>query len=264
MVAIDRGLRQRWQWNGSEGTFEMPTGWMQGRSVFGGLTGAAAGALARRLVEQPDRALRLAHVQLVAPVLPGTVHGTARIVREGRNTTFVDVQLSQQDMIRATASFVFARPIATTITVSPPPAPAIADPETLPRLPYIEGVLPEFTQNVDMRWASGQMPFSNAPEAKFVGCFRYLEPVADAEGVLALLDTYPSPTLSILSKPAPASTVAWTAHLLSLPEPTDGWYRIVYRTIAGSAGMHTCQATLYGPDDACLAWSEQLFAVFSA
>lgn len=236
---------------------------MQGRSVFGGMTAASSAALAMRVADKADRPIRLAHLQLVAPVLPGPLHGAARILREGRNTTFVEVRLEQENKLRSVANFVFTRPLETEVVVAPPPCPEVAGHEDLPALPYVKGLVPEFMQHIDARWARGKLPYSGAAEAKFVGHFRYREPVGDIEGLLAMLDTFPSPTLSILSKPAPASTVAWTAHLLSVPRPEDEWFTMTYETLMGAGGMHTCMGYLYGSDGTCLAWSEQLFAVFS-
>ncbi len=258
---IDATLRALWTPTDDHWSFTMPTGWMQGRTVFGGLTGAVVAALGRRVEEDPERALRVTNLQLLAPVTPGVVEGTAELLREGRNITFVAIRLRQQGELVATASLVFAKNVSADHDIAGPPRPNTPKPEALTPLPYIEGVTPQFTQNVDMRWAEGAPPFSGSTSAAFTGLFRYRVPVGDAEGVLALLDTWPAPSLSLASRPIPASTVAWTAHIVGLPPENAEWFTMRYETIVGAGGLHTVTGWLYA-DDTVIAWTEQLAAIF--
>ncbi|MCR9162835.1 MAG: acyl-CoA thioesterase [Nannocystaceae bacterium] len=260
---IDASLRDLWTPT-DDGTYSLtlPTGWMQGRSMFGGLTAAAMASLGHRSVEDEDRALRTASVQLLAPLTPGVVSGSSTILREGRNITFVEVRLEQDDVLVGRTTLVFAKPRESALDVHAPRAAKIDDPESLTRMPYIEGVVPEFTQNVDMRWADGRPPFMGASEAKFTGVFRYLVPLGDSEGLLALLDTYPPPTLSLAKTPTFASTVSWSAHLLVTPASFEDWFTVQYETLVGAHGLHTSVAKLHDAEGTLLAWSEQLVAVF--
>ena len=235
---------------------------MQGRSTFGGLTAAAMAALARNAEPDLERALRSASTQLLAPVLPGPTQGEAVVLRHGRNITFIEVRLLQSDSLVARSTMVFAKPIASTIELPPPPMPAIGDPESFPALPYIEGVTPEFTKKVDMRWADGRPPFMGATQAAITGVFRYRVPLGDAEGVLALLDTYPSPALSLAKRPCPASTVTWTAHLLAIPTSFNDWFTLRYEAVMGVHGVHTVTGRLYDGTGTMVGWTEQLVAVF--
>ncbi len=234
---------------------------MQGRTVFGGLTAAVIAALGRRVVDDPLRALRVTNLQLLAPATPGLLRGDVEVLREGRNVTFVEARLRQDGRLVATATLVFALELSHAYDIACPTKPPTPDPESLAPLPYIEGMIPEFTQNVDMRWADGAPPFSGSDTAAFTGVFRYRVPVGDAEGVLALLDTWPPPSLSLASKPIPASTVSWTAHILSTPNQGDDWFTMRYETIAGTGGLHTLTGWLYAGDTA-IAWTEQLAAIF--
>jgi len=259
---IDASLREHWTQTSDGWHAELPTGWMQGRSAFGGLTAAYMAALGRRVVPDTTRRLRTASIALLAPVTAGPVAGEPLVLREGRNITFVRTDLRQADALVASASFVFAKPIESSLDVEAPAAPRVAEPETLTPLPYIEGVVPEFTQNVDMRFASGGPPFTGATEAAFTGAFRYRVPIGDAEGVLTLLDTWPPPSLSLARRPTPASTVSWTAHLLAEPEAYDAWFTMEYRTVVGTQGLHTICGRLYDRGGVLVAWTEQLVAVF--
>ncbi len=243
---FDASLRERWTHEeGERWRMAMPSGWMQGRSVFGGLTAASSAALARRVVPEMSRSLRTLSIQLLAPVVPGPLVGLVRVLREGRNVTFVEVRLLQGEREVAVSSAVFTRALGTTLVAPSAPAPVTPAPDTLRDLPYIPGVIPEFTQNVQMRWASGRPPFSGGEVAAYTGLFRYRDRLADVEGVLGLLDTWPCPS-----------------HILAVPEASEGWYTMDYETVAGGGGFHTAVGRLYSPEGALVGWTEQLVAVF--
>ncbi|MGH1344642.1 MAG: thioesterase family protein [Nannocystales bacterium] len=261
-MLLDASLRDAWTQDGEHASIEIPHGWMQGRSTFGGLTAAIMAALARNTEPDITRSLRSASIQLVAPVLPGTTRGEATVLRRGRNITFVEVRLHQTDGLVARSTMVFAKRLESSIEIAAPPMPEIGDPDTFSPIPYIEGVTPEFTQKMDMRWAEGRPPFMGGTEPAFTGVFRYRVPLGGVEGVLALLDSYPAPVLSLLKTPAPASTVTWTAHPLSVPASFDDWFTLRYESLTGSNGLHTVTGRLYDATGTMVGWTEQLVAVF--
>lgn len=261
-MILDASLRDAWTQHGDHASITIPEGWMQGRSTFGGLTAAVMAALARNAETDTDRALRSASVQLLAPVLPGETRGEATVLRRGRNITFVEVRLLQAGTLIARSTMVFAKPIPSAIEIAPPPMPEVGPPDSFFPLQYIEGVTPEFTKKVDIRWAQGRPPFMGGTESAITGLFRYRVPLGGVEGVLALLDTYPAPVLSLLDKPSPASTVTWTAHPLAIPSSFDDWFTLRYETVTGSRGLHTVTGRLYDSAGTMIGWTEQLVAVF--
>lgn len=259
-MRFDSSLRDGWTETAAGWRCELPEGWMQGRSVFGGLTAAVAVALARRHVDARRR-LRTVQVQLLRPTGPGPVDGEVRILREGKSITFVEVRLRQDDAETALLQLVFVAPRAGSLEVPAAPAPQMPGPDGLDDLPYIPGVMPEFLQHVIMRWADGAPPFSGGDRAQFFGYCGFRGPAGDEEGLVGLLDIWPAPTLSLLPKPVPASTVTWTAHLLEVPDEF-GLFGFDYRTEVGADGFHTVLGRLYAPDGRLLAWTEQLAALF--
>jgi acyl-CoA thioesterase len=234
---------------------------MQGRSIYGGLSVAAAASLALRH-RSDSRRLRLVSAQLLRPVEPGDVAGSYRPLREGRTLSFAEVQLAQKGSETTRVQMVFARRRGDALAVPDAPLWVGPDPATLPDLPYFPGITPEFTQHLALRWASGALPYAGSSEARFTGYCRFRVPAGGVEGLLGLIDAWPPPTLALLSEPAPASTVSWTAHLLEIPSSLDGWFAFAYEAVAGSPGLHTLVGRLYGPDRRLIAWSEQLSAVF--
>ncbi|MEM6292799.1 MAG: thioesterase family protein [Myxococcota bacterium] len=261
-MRIDDTLIDQWTADGDHFFFDVPEGWMQGRSTFGGLTAAIMAALGRRVVPEADRSLRVFSTQLLAPVVPGQLRGEVSVLRSGRNITFTDVRLAQGDAVVARATPVFAKALSDALDIPPPPKPEVTPAESLQPIPYIPGFMPEFTQHVDMRWAEGATPYSGSETAAFVGHCRYRVPLGGVAGLLALLDTWPAPSLGKASKPIPASTVSWTAHLLGVPADFEQWFTFQYETAVGQNGLHTVVGRLYAEDGTLLGWTEQLVAVF--
>ena len=257
---IDSTLRDRWRCEDGRFVAMLPEGWSQGRSVFGGLTTAMAVALGYTLSQ--GRPLRTLTTHLVRPSVPGEIEGQVALIRSGRNVSFVEVTLLQAGKETSRATLVFAEPNPEALQVSPKRPVPEAPVEVLETLPRTSGRIPEFVQHVEMRWVTGDHPFTSSTESEFTGYCRFKVPSGGPEGLIALLDVWPAPPLAMLSRPAPASTVSWTAHLLKLPERLTDWCFYSYKTVAGEGGYHTCAGHLYDADGALLAYSEQLVVLY--
>jgi len=252
-------LAEQWKPDGDEATWVLPETWGQGRAAFGGLTTAACLGLARSV---SDRTVRTVHTQFLNPLTPGPVRGRVETLREGRSTHVVEVRLYQNDRLAQTCSVSFVSARADSTPVAGPPAPEMASASDAMQLPYIPGVTPEFTQHVEFRFAEPNFPYQGGKVARFAGYVRFTDDdeLASHERTLALLDAWPCPTLAMLSKPAPASSVNWTAHLLA--EPAGGLHQFVYETRAAADGYSTAVGTLWDAQGRCVAWTEQTVAVF--
>lgn len=252
-------LGEGWQLSADGGTFEVPTGWGQGRATFGGLVAAIGVALGRR---QTSRELRVVHVQFLAPVAPGPLQGQVEVLREGRTTTAVQVRLVQEGRlaVQLGLTFVVGRPAAK--RVAGPPPPEWADPSAYPAMPYLEGVTPDFIRFADIRWVEGAPPFSGSDQAAIGGYMRFHndDDAASIERLVGLLDLWPTPTLSVLDRPAPSSSMTWTMHLLTPPQP--GHYRFRYETVFAAYGITTAVGHVWAPDGTYAAFMEQASAVF--
>ncbi|MFT7583040.1 MAG: acyl-CoA thioesterase [Myxococcota bacterium] len=260
-MQIDRNLRDQWKQDGDVWRMTLPEGWMQGRAVFGALTTAAAAGLAIRATGG-ERAVRSVGAQLLGPVLPGPLTGLCNVLREGKNVTFVEVRLQQADKTLAVIQVVLVNPRAGSVTIAPAPRWEGLAPDASKEMPFISGMTPEFTKHLQVRWATGNFPFTGEDEAKLTGYCRTREPSSGVEGLLALIDVWPCPTLSTLTKPAFASTVTWNAHIIEVPDDLSGWFAFEYTTIVGRDGFHTAAGRLHAPDGRLVAWTEQLYAIF--
>lgn len=261
-MRFDQSLRAQWREADGEWRFTLPEGWGQGRTVFGGLAAAVAAALGLRTVG-PDWALRTINAQFLRPTTAGEVTGRFALHRTGKGTSFAEVRLAQGGEATVIAQLVFVRPRDGAVRVAAAPFREARPAEAVPELPYIPNVTPEFTRHFGLRWASGGFPFTGQAAAAFTGYCRLKVPFGDAEGMLALLDAWPCPTLTTLKAPAFASTVMWTAHLMAAPGDCDGWFGFEYDTVVGAQGFHTAVGRLFAPDGALVGWTEQLVAVFA-
>ena len=121
--------------------------------------------------------------------------------------------------------------------------------------------------------AEGSLPFSGSSDARLRGHCRHRTgasgvgasgaEASGAEAVIALLDAWPSPALNLGTRPFPASTVAWTAHLVAEPGtyPDPGWWRYEAEALTCQDGYSTTLARLFAGDE-LVAWMEELVAVF--
>ena len=82
--------------------------------------------------------------------------------------------------------------------------------------------------------------------------------------MLALADVIPTPVLSMLTEPAPASSVNWMLEVLRDPAYLDlrDWVLIDTEVRAGTAGYLSQTSVLYGADGHAFSVSHQTVAVF--
>lgn len=236
--------------------------WAQGRTQFGGLVAAAmANAMAQDCDE--DLRLRTISVAFAAPIGAGTALIDTSLDRTGSSTAFGSAVVSQEGAHKARAHAVFVRPRDSAITVEPTPPTMDVDLEQAQAFPFIEGLVPTFLKHFQLRLGVGSFPFSGATQGTIGGYVRHDPPIAGTSAVLGLLDAWPPAILPTATGPAAASTVSWTAHILSeLPTNADAWYTFRYDTIASQAGYATFVGTL-ACEGRVIAWSEQLAAVFA-
>lgn len=200
---------------------QVPDNWMQGRTAYGGFSAALALVAAQQL-EAGLPALRSATVNFVGP-LAGEVEVRARLLRQGRNATWISVEVTAEGKVGLTATFVFMGAVeASTLHLHEVPLPADVIPlDQATPLPDRAG--PSFAPNLDRRFA---MPRSEAKLPEIC----WWERIKDAQGLdpmvalILLADALP-PGVMPLTGPAPISSMTWLINLLTpLPETDNGWF----------------------------------------
>jgi acyl-CoA thioesterase len=253
----------------------IPRSWANGRTVFGGLqvalgVRAMRGALTVALgegnggvVALPLRSLQTTFVAPVAAGVPVTLR--AEFLRAGRSATHARCDLLQDGKVACTTVAIFGAARASRIALDIPKPEIQADPESLPDMPYIPGITPEFLQQLQLRWGVGRLPYSGHDDPHSTIFARLRDAGCSAEDTLiALADSIPTPALSMLDKPAPATSINWMLELIGDPGQLDrdGWSLIGTDVRAGADGYLSQTSVLWGPGGHAFSVSHQSVAIF--
>jgi acyl-CoA thioesterase len=245
----------------------VPDDWAQGRTVFGGLQVALA-ARAMRGVTTGDRGLPLRGLQatFVGP-LPcnDDVQLRAEQLRVGRAATHARCDLLHHGNVACTAVAIFGAARLSQVALEIPRPVVDADPEALQDLPAVPGVTPAFACHFQLRWGVGTPPYTGSREPRTAIFVKLRDHDCTPEDALiALADSIPPAALSMLSAPAPVSSLNWTLELLGDPGALarDDWALIGTDVRAGSDGYVSQTSVLWGPGGHAFSVSHQTVAIF--
>ena len=252
----------------SEGvcTADIHPDWRQGRTVFGGLQVALAVRAMRSMVGTGQQ-LRSLQATFVAPLSGGRIELRPDVLRTGRTATHVHCNLLLEDgTVGCTIVAIFgaSRP-SSFVREIPRPEVHVA-PEALEDMRYSQGTPPSFLQHMQVRWALGTPPYTGYHDPRTVVYARVREPeCTPEEALIALADVIPTPVLSMLREPAPASSLNWTLELLGDPDTFDveGWSLIDTEVRAGIDGYLSQTSVLWGPSGHAFSVSHQTVAIFA-
>jgi acyl-CoA thioesterase len=237
--------------------------WMQGRTVYGGMSAAICLQAARN--EFPDLpALRSAHISFAGPVA-GDVSIAVKILRQGKSASFVTADLSSEAGFGTHATFTFGadRPSAKRQTRFA--MPVVKAPDEVGSHFKKDGPRPHFTHHFDMRLAAGCPPVSGAEEADICLWVKALDPIGDAIDValLALGDAPPPAALSLFEQFTPLSTMTWAIDMMTtdLASP-DGWYLLHLKSDSIGDGYSAQSMGMWASDGRAILASKQCVALF--
>lgn len=244
----------------------IPSTWLQGRTAFGGLV-AAAGLAAMRRKVPGDLPLRNLLTAFVGPTGTDGIRAEASLLRQGNSVTHVQARvLTSDNEPCATLHGCFGTSRPSRIRHPGPPAPDWPAPEALTELPFMEGLTPSFTRYFRYHWAEGPYPFEGRSEGSYGGwisCRGEAHKTREAH-LLAFMDAWPSPSLSMLDTVAPASTLTWHLEMCDAPcdfATTDSW-RFKTRVDTAEHGYVGEEARLWAPDGKLAGISRQVVTVF--
>lgn len=244
-----------------EGGFaaDVPADWMQGRTAYGGFSAALALVAAQRAAEDLPP-LRSATVNFVGP-LAGTVTVRARVLRRGRNASWVSAEVTSDAGVGLTATFVFMGPVeASTLHLHEVPTPAGIVPLDQ-AVPLPERAGPSFAPNFERRFA---LPKTERPVPEIVWWERLretrgLDPMV---ALMLLADALP-PGVMPLTGPAPISSMTWLINLLTpLPQTADGWFLLQAQGNYAEKGCSSQNMAIWNTDGTAVAVGMQSIALF--
>lgn len=243
-----------------EGGFRatIPSGWLQGRTAYGGLSSALA-IHAARAVEAGLPPLRSALVSFIGP-LSGDVTVSASVLRRGRNAAFVQADIVSDAGLgyRATYTFMAERESAIAIDTRPPA------PETPPEADAKLYVGPPdfFTGNFE--YLDRKSPLAPAEWQRWVR-LREREGLDPMVELMAIADALPPAALKLLGgKLAPLSSLNWMVNLLTdAPRADDGWWLLNAKADHARAGGSSQTMRMWNARGELVAEGMQSVAIFA-
>jgi len=248
----------------ADGTLQthIPGDWLQGRTTYGGLSAALCHAAGKPLAR--DMPLRSAQIAFVGPT-GGDVSLSAEVLRAGKSSTYVGVDLMGERGLATRAIFVFgsARPESKQI---PPSliAPQAEPPETSDRI-FPENVGPAFLANFEVEMISGPVPMSSAESAEQLFWLRHRDRAAprNVTSLLALADAPPPAALSLCSGPVNVSSMNWSIDVLTDTFNTeDDWWMARAHAETARDGYSSQNMTLWNRHGVPVMASRQTIAMF--
>lgn len=237
----------------------IPEDWMQGRTSYGGFSAALALEAARNLA--PDLPpLRSAQVSFVGP-LAGEVEVQARMLRRGRNASWISAEITSESGVGLTATFVFMGPVDSKLHLHDVPPPANLVPvEAARSLP--EGRGPGFAGHFNRRFA---LPRTDEPEPQ-IGWWMQLKDRAGLDPMVELMlcaDALPPGVLHMMDRNAPISSMTWLVNLLTpLPQTSDGWWLLRSAGNYAERGCSSQDMAIWNADGTAVAVGMQSIALF--
>lgn len=246
--------------------FTVSDDWTQGRTAFGGLQAAIALTAMRKLVPA-HIPLRVLQVTFIGPVVVGDVAVHARVLRTGKSVTHAEARLMSGGETGCLVIGVFGSARESSLKINNTLYPELPAADGLMNMPLFAGVTPRFLEHCALRWARSTPPFSGASDAHSGIYIRLDEPVTSDAHMVALCDIIPTPALSMLKRPAPASSLTWTLELLRndyLETGTKpGWWLMDAEVTHGEGGYLSQTALLWDAQRRPVALSRQTVTAFA-
>lgn len=212
-------------------TASVPDDWLQGRAIYGGLSAALClDATLKAFEELPP--LRSAQLSFIGPAST-SVELRPVLVRRGKSTAFVTVDLIGDDKLATRATFCFGSSRESSISHVQLAAPSVKGPDDCEPFFIQSKMAPNFSRHFNSGYAAGHKPVTAAAEADMTVWLQHKdgEVAPLIVGLVALADALPPAAMSLFTERAPISTMTWMFDVLTeTPATDDGWW--LSRTVA--------------------------------
>jgi acyl-CoA thioesterase len=247
--------------DGAQFHVEPSVDWMQGRTLFGGLSACLAVLSAKRAFPQLPP-LRSAQFAFIGPVT-GALFLTPCLLRTGKSATFIGVEGRSENRPVLHTILVFGVGRRSSHSYSALPMPHAAPPGALPKL-IREPFAPTFSHQFETQIAGGAPAISGAAKPEFLAWLRHRDRSApdDITSIVALSDATPPPALSMFTQFPPISTMTWSIDVLSDEFCGAGWHLVCAESDIVSDGYSNQRSVLWETSGAPVFISRQTVAIF--
>ncbi len=240
----------------------VPEEWLQGRTAYGGLSAALSLIAAMRIGGEGLPPLRSASVSFVGPA-SGLAEVSARVLRRGKNATWIGAEVTCGGACTLTATFVFMGPVDSSVHLNHQTAPTGLIAAEVGRSFEPHPHMPVFVRsNFDVRFA---VPKAEDKRAEICWWVRLkdravLEPMVE---VMLVADALPPGILPLLTPATPVSSMTWITNLLTpAPSTRDGWWLLRSSADYSERGCSSQHMGLWNADGEPVVSGMQSVAVF--
>ena len=235
--------------------------WLQGRTIYGGMT--AALALEGALHAFPDLPpLRSTQIAFIGPA-EGDIKVTAQVLRQGKSVTFVNADLTGDKGLAARAVFAFGAARRSQFDRQFMPAPDMPGPDESAGYLPLE-LAPAFARNFDVRLAKGGLPMSASKHHDHFLWVRHKDPsLRSTVALLALADMPPPAVTPMFAEFAPISSMTWALNFLTdHPDTHEGWWLLESKAENASEGYSSQDMFLWSRSGELVVAGRQSVAIF--
>ncbi len=247
---------------------EIPADWLQGRAVYGGLSAAIClQATLQQFAADDLPPLRSVQISFIGPA-GSEVRAQPEVVRQGKSTTFVTVDMHSDDKlaVRATLCFAKARESRLAIVDCPmPQVPSVDECGFFFEDRHGANRGPNFAQHFNSRLAAGSMAISGADSPDFTVWLQHKDPASrdTLVGLTALADALPPAAMACFTEPAPISSMTWLFDVLQdNPTTEDGWWLCRSRAESTVDGYSSQAMTIWNAAGEPVLIGRQNIAIF--
>lgn len=248
---------------------DIPLGWSQGRTIYGGLVAGMLMHKAVATLNDSNKVLLSCSVTFVGPVQQIKSRLSAEILRQGKSVTTIEVRLWQDDAVQTILIASFGAERESSILVmkeaQAPNYPELSSLKTTEHHP----LAPECFKQMQMAWAEGQYPCSASPEPDFGGYFRFAPDlhqnrVMTIADLMVAFDMWPPGVLPMYRTMAPASSLTWhVTYVNPLQSNMQDWLKYKVITDYAANGYATEHAYLWDAENRLIAIARQTVTVFA-
>jgi acyl-CoA thioesterase len=228
--------------------------WLQGRTAYGGASAAIALKVAK--LAYPDLPpLRSSQIAFVGP-LAGEVVATPVLLRRGKNSAFIGVDVAGSDGIGLRALFLFMAKRDSSISHGDLSISDVLAPDDAPTDGSTIG--PGFLSNFELAKAGDPAPGNWLRWARLKERHA-LDPEVE---LIAIADALPPAAMSLATGWGPISTTTWQLNVIDTPETRDGWWLLGAEALHAADGNSSQTMTIWSRDGAAVATATQSVALF--
>jgi acyl-CoA thioesterase len=241
--------------------FNTPANWLQGRTIYGGLSAALALQAVLRDAPPGLPPLKSAQIVFVGPASESLRFQTT-VLRQGKSATCISVDCMAGADVALRVLFIFAAPRPSKILQDFYQFPAVGGPESYQKLGVVSQA-PASLVNFELRFASKSLPVSGAAHPELMAWVRHVDAggVDPTVALLALGDSLPLAVMASFTEFAPISSMTWTLDMAA-PVSAGEWFLLRSTSQRASHGYSYQTMEIWNEQGQLVLSGSQTVAIF--